>query len=142
MSKKPLDLERRDRRLIKKAIEDGEIAVPSSCPVCRLRHRPSEMIPAIKDYHPLKISWICKTCNRKALKETERLKDPDEIPLYSGKVMRQRKKLGLTQGDLSERAGVSIQTISSVESGTGSPTRRTLSKLALALGVEPASLWT
>ncbi len=44
-----------------------------------------------------------------------------------------RTRLGLTQGDVAERAGLKQEAVARVESGTGNPTFRTLKKIAEAL---------
>jgi transcriptional regulator with XRE-family HTH domain len=46
-----------------------------------------------------------------------------------------RKARGLTQGQLAHLAGIPRTTLSHIESGTGNPSLKTLSKLALALGI-------
>ncbi len=51
-----------------------------------------------------------------------------------------RAKRGLSVRGLSREAGVSTETIYSVEHGKRDPSVRTLSKLAHALGVRPAEL--
>ena len=51
-----------------------------------------------------------------------------------------RKERGLTQGQLAERMGVEQPTIQRWEKGAREPSFDQLFKLALALGVEPASL--
>lgn len=47
-----------------------------------------------------------------------------------------RTRLGWSQVELGERAGVTSRTIGRVERGTTSPTLETLRRLAVALGVE------
>jgi len=51
-----------------------------------------------------------------------------------------RRRRGLTQEQLAERAGLSYKFIGEIERGTGNPTIDTLGHLADALGVEPAEL--
>ncbi|MGQ0565628.1 MAG: helix-turn-helix domain-containing protein [Gemmobacter sp.] len=46
-----------------------------------------------------------------------------------------RKALGLTQGELAEKAGVRVATVSDIESGKIDPRLSTLVSLAAALGV-------
>ena len=48
----------------------------------------------------------------------------------------QRKKLGLTQQELSEFSGVAVNTIVAVERGQGNPSLSVLLKLAETLGME------
>jgi transcriptional regulator with XRE-family HTH domain len=47
-----------------------------------------------------------------------------------------RRELGISQQDLSEISGVSLHTLSDVESGSGNPTVKTLSLLLDPLGLE------
>lgn len=49
-------------------------------------------------------------------------------------ILERRKKLGLSQQDLSEISGVSIRTIISVESGNSNPSVNVLSKMIKPLG--------
>src|SRR5262245_19715170 len=49
------------------------------------------------------------------------------------RILRRRKKLGLTQEQLAERAGVNQGYISAIERGLATPHRRTLDALAVAL---------
>lgn len=51
-----------------------------------------------------------------------------------------RKALGLTQGQLGERCGISGAAIGGYERGTTPPKRRVVEKLAAALGVSPDRL--
>jgi transcriptional regulator with XRE-family HTH domain len=52
-----------------------------------------------------------------------------------------RRQLGLSQSELSGRAGISLSTLSRLESQPGRPCRtRTLGRLARALGEDPAVL--
>lgn len=48
----------------------------------------------------------------------------------------------MTREELAFRAGVAFKTIERIESGQSVPRRATLAALALALGVEPATLLT
>lgn len=50
-------------------------------------------------------------------------------------ILERRKKLGLSQQDLSEISGVSIRTIISVESGKSNPSVNVLSKMIKPLGL-------
>ena len=50
----------------------------------------------------------------------------------------QRKKLSLSQMELSKRTGLQQREISRIERGLGNPTRETLEKLGDALGLELA----
>ena len=51
------------------------------------------------------------------------------------RVRARRKALGISQRDLSEIAGVSLHTISDIESGKGNPTIATLEQLLRPLGM-------
>jgi transcriptional regulator with XRE-family HTH domain len=51
-----------------------------------------------------------------------------------------RKEQGLTQEELCEAAGLSLDAVTRIERGTREPTLGTLAKLAVALRVEPATL--
>jgi len=53
-----------------------------------------------------------------------------------------RKKAGLTQGRLAERSGIDRATISLIENGHEAPRSDTIQKLAAALHVPPAALWS
>ncbi|PRP90669.1 anaerobic benzoate catabolism transcriptional regulator [Enhygromyxa salina] len=50
------------------------------------------------------------------------------------RIRRQRCSLGLTQGQLAERAGVSKETVGRLEQAVGAPTLDTVFKVARALG--------
>lgn len=50
-------------------------------------------------------------------------------------VRARRKALGISQRDLSEIAGVSIHTLSDLESGKGNPTLGTLEQILRPLGL-------
>lgn len=54
-----------------------------------------------------------------------------------GNIIKNRRKvLGITQPELSDIAGVSINTLSKLEKGEGNPTLDVLAKLAEVLGLE------
>lgn len=133
-----LDHEARSKRLISRALRNGDISIPRSCPVCLLRHRPRELVAEVVEVAPFKVRWICRTCKAK-VEEVERGR-PEDMPQYAAFIHRRRKDLDLSQAGLAEKAGLTNITISRVESGSASPTRRTLSKIALALGIEPVAL--
>lgn len=58
-------------------------------------------------------------------------------------LLRRRRDLNLTQGQLAERCGVSQTEISRIESGLTNPTMATVSRLASALGATELSFtWT
>tara|TARA_R100001143_G_C3361009_1_gene135758 strand:+ start:3527 stop:3739 length:213 start_codon:yes stop_codon:yes gene_type:complete len=52
------------------------------------------------------------------------------------KIKERRNTLGITQPDLVEMAGVSINTIYNIESGRGNPSVKVLNKIAEILGLE------
>jgi len=60
--------------------------------------------------------------------------------LVGAQVRIARRRAGLTQALLAERAGVSFETVSRIERGVLSPTARTVVALASALGVGPGEL--
>ncbi len=51
------------------------------------------------------------------------------------RIRERRKALGISQRDLSELAGVSLHTLSDIESGKGNPTRATLGGVLTPLGM-------
>ena len=53
-----------------------------------------------------------------------------------------REKLGLSKNLLSQTAGVSVQTVAFIESGTNSPSLATFLRLCEALEVDPSLLLT
>ena len=55
-------------------------------------------------------------------------------------IPRQPQKLGITQGDLSERSGVAASHISYMVRGHGNPTLATLESLADAFGLSAVEL--
>ncbi|WP_031248033.1 helix-turn-helix transcriptional regulator [Mesorhizobium sp. LNHC229A00] len=57
-------------------------------------------------------------------------------------VMAHRKRAGYTQEQLAERAGVSIDTISKIEVGATGARFPMIEKIAVALGVDPAELFS
>ena len=56
------------------------------------------------------------------------------------KIELQRESKGLTQSELSKKAGIDRSNLSEYENGKGNPTIRTLKKLATALGCEVKDL--
>lgn len=57
----------------------------------------------------------------------------------SEKIQSLRKKLGLNQGELADRAGINRSYLSQVENGHSSPTMEVVERIAQGLGV---SIWT
>jgi y4mF family transcriptional regulator len=54
-----------------------------------------------------------------------------------GKQIKERRNtLGITQPDLAEMAGISINTLYKIETGQGNPTVKVLNKIADILGME------
>ena len=58
----------------------------------------------------------------------------DETPIGE-RIRERRKALGVSQRDLSELAGVSLHTLSDIESGKGNPTLATLEAILAPLGM-------
>ncbi len=54
------------------------------------------------------------------------------------RIRQRRRSLGISQRDLAEIAGVSLHTLSDVESGKGNPTLTILSRILEPLGLELA----
>lgn len=135
-----VDTARRERRVILRALRDGELSPPGSCPVCRLKHRPRELDARLVGTYPLRVSWACKPCRRTEDDLVASSSSAPELPRFSGRVKRRRSDMGLSQKALADRAGLTVQTVSRIETGDASPTRRTLSKLALALGLRSGAL--
>ena len=58
---------------------------------------------------------------------------PEEL----GQALRNRRKLAkVTQADLADLSGLSVHTLSDLESGKGNPTLEVLSKLCHVMGLE------
>ena len=58
-------------------------------------------------------------------------------PTELGHAIRNRRKLAkITQTDLADLSGLSVHTLSDLESGKGNPTLEVLSKLCHVMGVE------
>ena len=56
-------------------------------------------------------------------------------PAISDQIRDRRKQLGISQRDLAEIAGVSLHTLSDLESGRGNPTVATLQRVLAPLGL-------
>jgi transcriptional regulator with XRE-family HTH domain len=52
------------------------------------------------------------------------------------KIKERRDTLGITQPDLAEMAGISVNTLYKIETGQGNPTVKVLNKIAEILGME------
>ena len=52
------------------------------------------------------------------------------------RIKERRDTLGITQPDLAEMAGISINTLYKIETGQGNPTVKVLNKIAEILGME------
>lgn len=65
---------------------------------------------------------------------------PPELAALGGRISEARKRLGLTQDDLADRAGLSRPTISKIERGVQDVGIVSLHKIARVLEVEPAAL--
>ncbi|RQO46080.1 DNA-binding protein [Rhodococcus sp. KBW08] len=62
--------------------------------------------------------------------------------LVARNVRRYRQERALSLGDLARRAGLSKQTVSKIEQGTGNPTVDTLTQLGAAMNISPRRLLT
>lgn len=51
-------------------------------------------------------------------------------------IKKRRDTLGITQPDLAEMAGISVNTLYKIETGQGNPTVKVLNKIADILGME------
>lgn len=60
---------------------------------------------------------------------------------FARRLRGRREKLGLTQAQLAEKAGVGQSQVSMLETGRCRPSRASLERLAKALGVRPELLW-
>lgn len=60
---------------------------------------------------------------------------------FAARLKERRRAAGLTQDDLVAKVGLSQGTLSALENGRQSPTRKTVAKLARALGVRPKELF-
>lgn len=68
--------------------------------------------------------------------------DDGELRLYIGKRVKYLRRLAnITQAQLAERASLSVNYISEIETGIASPTLKTLLKLARELNVEIRDLF-
>lgn len=62
------------------------------------------------------------------------------LEFISGRIKEARKSVGLTQAELSAKAGIPQSHISRLERGEHSPTTKTVRKIAVALGIAPKDL--
>lgn len=70
-------------------------------------------------------------------------KKDQEIEYRFGKAIRRRRReLDLSQEDLAERAGLHRNYVSGIETGTRNPSLKNIEKLANALEISMASLFT
>lgn len=65
----------------------------------------------------------------------------DEARRLGGRIRRMRKRLGLTQDELAERAGISLQHMGDMERGGANPTFSCLVRLAGALDADVEDLF-
>src|SRR5215469_16095091 len=73
----------------------------------------------------------------RTLPEREHLLGSDVVPTFADLLRRYRRAAGLTQGELAERAGLSVRGIADLERGARiAPRRDTLALLAQALDLE------
>lgn len=61
---------------------------------------------------------------------------------FGSLVAAHRRRLGITQEVLAEKAGVSVDMISKIETGATGARFPVIERLAVALGVDPAELFT
>jgi transcriptional regulator with XRE-family HTH domain len=73
----------------------------------------------------------------RGLKETTHLREK-----FGDRIRFLRGKRGLTQEQLAERAGISVDFLSLIERGRNSPSFENLEELASALGVSVAQLFS
>lgn len=57
----------------------------------------------------------------------------------AGALREARESAGLSKNALAQKAGISVQTVSFVESGTNSPSITTFLRFCSALGIDPAA---
>lgn len=60
--------------------------------------------------------------------------------VFCDNVKRRRKELGLTQGEVAERLGVSQPAYAAIETGRNDPSLDVVERVAVALAVHPATL--
>jgi len=83
----------------------------------------------------------CHLVAGKARRSWEDAMTADAVNKQVGSQVREaRRRAGLTQSALAERAGIAFETVSRIERGTLNTTVRTLLAIAEALGVEPGAL--
>jgi transcriptional regulator with XRE-family HTH domain len=63
-----------------------------------------------------------------------------EVMKIGAQVKRVRERALLTQEELANRAGIGLTTLNRIENNRAEPHFRTIRKLAIALGVDPAEL--
>lgn len=69
--------------------------------------------------------------------------DDVELRHYLGKRIKNLRRLAhMTQTQMAERADLSVNYVSDIETGSASPTLKTLLNIAQALGVEMKELFT
>ena len=65
--------------------------------------------------------------------------DSDEI--FTRAMKRLRRELGMTQADLAEDTGLSVQMVAALEQGDRRPTTATIDKMCAVFGVQPSQLF-
>ncbi len=68
------------------------------------------------------------------------MSEPKLEKLVRERIRSLRQEKGLTQEALCERAGISVDSVNRIESGSRVPTLDTLARIARALGVSPGDL--
>lgn len=64
----------------------------------------------------------------------------DVLSQFGDRLRHHRRRAGLTQGELAERAGIARQSVNNIEVGRFAPTIETVARLAEAIGVPAAEL--
>ncbi len=77
--------------------------------------------------------WLAKQEAAETTAQAEFRRRVEEGVLLGLQFRDARKNLGLSQGELAERAGIRQADISQIERGVGNPTKETLDRLAKAL---------
>jgi transcriptional regulator with XRE-family HTH domain len=65
----------------------------------------------------------------------------DTLSALGKRIQKLRQKVGVTQEQLAERAGISPKNLSEIENGRGNPTLTSLEGLAAALGIALTELF-
>jgi DNA-binding XRE family transcriptional regulator len=83
------------------------------------------------------IIWLTRGAFRSNIHYSEFINPQKMKPQELGQVLRDRRKLAkITQSDLADLSGLSVHTLSDLESGKGNPTLEVLSRLCDVMGLE------